>query len=696
MNFFFKPNGIALIGASANQLKGGYHILKNLVTGYQGRIYPVNPRYQEIEGLTCYDSVLQVPDPVDLAIVFVPALPAVQAVRDCARRGIKGVMVQSAGFSETGEPGKSLQTELIRIKEETGIRVWGPNCMGLVDAVNRHVFSFVLPVIWDDGLRAGDVSLIVQSGMLSAGFLIDTVTHGTMGISKACSLGNKADVNECDIMEYLIEDPDTRVIGAYLESITNGPRFLAACRKTVKPIVILKGGKSAKGAEAAMSHTASLAGNGTIVHDALAQVGVVEATDFKQMLDLCRTLAMYDHLPLPGAGRIAVVTYSGGAGIVSTDFMDQMGLDTACLSSKTIGLLEQIYPEWMPPANPVDLWPAIEKNGPDTAYQKAFEAVCSDPGVDAVLYHVFIGGKVTKMDVSPLADIAKKYRKPVFIWLLGNRAQAYEFQMHAQALGFPVYRELYRAVECMAAFLKNKKPRGRLKESIALPSLKLSPLNIDLLKQKGNSLDEQLSKQILSDIGIPTVKEHLATTIKDAVAAGREFGYPLVLKGLIPDVIHKTEQNLIRLNLQTPEDVGVAFTDLRNAMGDQGKILVQQQIKGGPELIAGMVRDPQFGPCVMCGLGGILTEIFNDKAFAAAPFDIEEALDLIGRLKTQKLLDGFRSFPAVNRKAFAHILVRLCALGSMVPNIREIDINPLIVRDGVPVAVDASIILNPN
>jgi acetyltransferase len=694
MDFFFKPRGIALIGATASQMKGGYSILKNLTTGYQGQIYPVNPRYQEIEGLTCYDSVRKVPDPVDLAIIFVPAPAAVRAVRDCAERGIKGVMVQSAGFSETGENGKALQDEMIRIKKETGIRVWGPNCMGLVDAVNRHVFSFVLPVIWDDGLMPGDVSLIVQSGMLSAGFLIDTVTHGTMGISKACSIGNKADVNECDILEYLIDDPHTRVIGAYLESIIDGTRFLSTCKKTDKPIVILKGGKSDKGAEAAMSHTASLAGNDAIVRDALAQVSVVEADDFKQMLDLCRTLAAYDHIALQGKSGIAVVTYSGGAGIVSTDFMDQMGLEAAQLSKETIGLLEQIYPDWMPPANPVDLWPAIEKNGPEIAYKKAFEAVCSDPGVDAVLYHVFIGGKVRKMDVAPLADIAGKYHKPVFIWLLGNRPQAYEFQMHAQSLGIPVYRELYRAVECMAAYVKYKKSRRTFKQRTALPALKLSPFCSNMMTQEGKSLDEYISKKIFFEIGIPVVKERIAETTEDAVKAGRDVGYPVVLKGLLPEVIHKTEQNLIRLNLQSDDDVAAACDELRHIMGDQGKILVQQQITGGPELIAGLVRDPQFGTCVMCGLGGVLTEIVDDKAFAAAPFDIEEALTLIDRLKTQKLLNGYRSFPALDRSALAEILVRLFALGNMYPNIREIDINPMIVQGGIPVAVDATIILD--
>ena len=454
MNFFFNPRGIAIIGATPNPHKGGYNILKNIVTGYKGGIYPVNPKYNEIEGITCYDTVQNVPDPVDLAIVFVPAQIAVHAVKECAQRGIKGVMIQSAGFAETGPSGQLLQDELCRIREETGIRLWGPNCMGFVDAVNRHVFSFVLPGIWDDGLMPGDVSLIVQSGMLSAGFLIDTVSHGTMGISKACSIGNKADVNECDILEYLISDPDTKAIGAYLESITDGKRFLDACRGTLKPIVILKGGKSEKGAGAAMSHTSSLAGDAAVISGALAQAHVTEANDFKQMMDLCRTRAMYSHIKNPGKGRTAILTYSGGAGIVSTDLMTQMGLESADLSPQTFQMLAEVFPAWMPPSNPVDMWPAIEKNGPEKVYETAFEAVCSDPNVDAVFFHVFIGGIIATLDISRLVDITRKHEKPLFVWLLGKREDALKFQIHVQDLGVPVYRELHRAVECMAAFFK--------------------------------------------------------------------------------------------------------------------------------------------------------------------------------------------------------------------------------------------------
>jgi acetyltransferase len=326
--------------------------------------------------------------------------------------------------------------------------------MGIVDAVNRQVFSFVLPRIWDDGLMPGNVSFIVQSGMLSAGFLIDTVSHGTMGISKACSIGNKVDINECDILEYLIRDADTEAIAAYLESIADGKRFLDICWKTDKPIVVLKGGKSARGAKAAMSHTSSLAGDHAVISGALAQANVVEANDFKQMIDLARTLSMCRRMKPPAKKRIAVLTYSGSAGIVSADFMARMGLQVADLSSETLEIIQEVFPPWMPPSNPVDLWPAIEKNGPQKVYETTFKAVCSDPNVDAVFFHVFIGGIIKDVGISILADIARKHEKPLFIWLLGGREEAHQFQLQAQDLGVPVYREIHRAIECMAALFK--------------------------------------------------------------------------------------------------------------------------------------------------------------------------------------------------------------------------------------------------
>ena len=695
MEFFFNPKGIALIGATTKSARGGFSILTNLLNGFAGKIYPVNPRYSSIEGLTCYQSVLDVPDPVDLAIVFVPAPLVPKVIQECAVRKIPGVMIESGGFSETGDDGKKLQDVLRQISHETGIRLWGPNCMGLVDAVKRHVFSFVSPTILDLGLIPGDVSLIVQSGMLSAGFLIDTMTHGTMGISKVCSIGNKVDVEECELLEYLIRDPHTKAIGLYMESIPNGRRFIEICSRSPKPIVVLKGGKSRKGAQAAISHTASLSGNGAIISGAMSQAGITEATDFKQMMDICRTLAAFPSLPLNSAGRVAVLTYSGGAGIVSADFIENMGLEVADLSSQTLETLKSVFPEWMPIANPVDLWPAVEKNGGEKTYRTAIEAVCADPGVDAIFLHLFAGGFSLDFDLSPLAAGVKASGKPMIAWLIGEREQTREMQSAIQKLGIPVFREIQRSVECLRALFKRNKREmpwnasvesfqyaaaasGRWKQVLATPS---------------SSLDEHVSKQILADFGIPTVPEKIVSSISEAKAAASDFGFPIVMKGISPGVVHKTEQGLVRIGIHSKEMVENAFSDIRSAMPNGGNILVQQQIDGSIELIVGFLRDPQFGPCVMLGLGGILAEALKDTAFAVAPISRKDAFHLMDQIRAQNVLNGFRNSVPVNREVLSDILIRIGELGLACPQIQEIDINPLIVCNGSPIAVDASIIL---
>jgi len=697
MNFFFNPKGIAVIGATANPAKGGNAILRNLIRGFDGKIYPVNPRYPEIEGLTCYPSVRDIPDPADLAIVFVPAIMVPQLIRDCAARGIRGVMIESGGFAETEEQGILLQEELRHIVRETGIRLWGPNCMGLVDIVRKYVFSFVSQTVWDEGFVPGSVSLIVQSGMLSGVFLIDAMTHGTMDISKVCSIGNKVDVDECDLLQYMIRDPDTKVVGLYLEAIPDGRRFMDLCRGSRKPIVLLKGGKSAKGAAAAMSHTASMAGDHAVIRNALAQVGVVEAHDFKQMMDICRSLAMFPDLPPQSSGRVAILTYSGGAGIVSSDFMDAMSLELAQLSPQTRESLREVFPDWMPVSNPVDLWPAVERNGAETAYKAAVMAACADPNVDAIFLHVFVGGFALMPDMESLATMARDAGKPMFCFLLGKCDEAREFQIRAQQLGIAVFRELYRTVECISAVFSHQKNLARRKQepsrSDSVPPF-LLPENLSRIlgKQEG-SLDEHLSKQFLAAYGIPVVDEKIVPSAEAAVKVAVEYGFPVVMKGLAPGEVHKTEKGLVRLGITSAGAIQKHFEELKLAVGKGGKVLIQEQIQGEMELIAGLIRDPQFGMCVMCGLGGILAEVLEDVAFAVAPITHSEALGLIRRLKSQKLLDGFRGAPPVDRDTLARVLMHLGALGTTCPRIREVDVNPLIIRKGKPVAVDASVIL---
>ncbi|MFP4582665.1 MAG: acetate--CoA ligase family protein, partial [Desulfococcaceae bacterium] len=468
MDAFFHPRGIVLVGATATPTKGGYAILKNLTIGFDGPIFPVNPRYAEIEGIPCYPSVADVPGPADLAIVFVPARRVPEVVRECGKAGIRGIMLESGGFAESGPEGEALQAAVAVAAAEHGVRIWGPNCMGLVDAVRGLVFSFVAPGIWDT-LTPGDVSLIVQSGMLSGAFLIDNMTRGIMGVSKVCSVGNKMDVDECDLMEYLIQDPDTRCIGLYLEAIPKGRRFIELCRRSPKPVVVLKGGQSRRGAEAARSHTASMAGDREVIRGALAGAGVIQAHDFQQMMDVCRTLAAFPEVKTEGEGRVAVLTYSGGAGIVSADFMEELNLTPATLSEESLSELRAVFPEWMKPGNPVDLWPAVERNGAEAAYGAAARAVAADPNVDAVFIHAFAGGFALNPNLPALVSTIQAAGKPCVCWLTGVDADARAFQKRAQEMGMPVFREVFRAAECLAAVFERRRIRPDSPASISAP-----------------------------------------------------------------------------------------------------------------------------------------------------------------------------------------------------------------------------------
>ncbi len=693
MDFFFRPRGVAVVGATANSKKGGNIIVANLQKGFTGKIYPVNPRYDEINGLRCYPTVADVPDPVDLAVVFVGAEQVPQVIRACADRGIPGAMLESAGFSETGPAGAALQQETAAAARDGGVRLWGPNCMGLVDVRNRQVFSTVTPAIWGD-MVPGDVSLVVQSGMLAGAFLIDLMSHGVMGIGKVCSIGNKMDVAECDLLAYLLEDPDTRVVGLYLESITDGPRFVSLCRGSRKPVVVLKGGTSNEGAAAAMSHTASMAGDGAVAHGAFRQAGVVEAQDFYQMMDYCRVLAACPDLPAGRENRVAVMTYSGGAGIVSTDFLAGAGLALAHLSPESIRRLETVFPSWMAPANPVDLWPGILVNGTHQAYAETLRALLADPGVDAVFAHCFVGGFDLDPDLPAMARLANEARKPLFCWISGQRDAVFEFQKEALALGVPAFREVQRAVDCLGALLACARQHRSAGAAVSASDREPAALPEDLLAGGAGTLDEQAAKAVLKQAGIPVVDEVRVRNAADACAAADAFGWPVVLKGILPGAVHKTEAGLVELHIDHTDQLVQAFGRMAVRVGAAGGILVQPQLEGGLELIAGLVQDPQFGPCVMCGIGGVLAEALNDRAFAVAPLGPADALDLIGRLKSQRLLDGFRGAAPLDRMRFADLLVRLGDLGAQFPQIREVDINPLIVVDGRPKAVDASLIVS--
>lgn len=697
MDFFFQPKAIAVVGATPNPAKGGFAILKNLINTFKGQIYPVNPRYKEIEGLTCYPTIHAVPGKPDLAILFISADQVLESVGVCAEKNIPGVIIQSGGFSEIGCDGERIQSQLANLARETGIRIWGPNCMGLVDGKNGFVFSFTDPQVLGALLQPGPVSLVVQSGMLSAGFIVDLLSHQISGFNKVCSIGNKADVNECDLLDYLLKDEDTGVIGFYLESFVDLRRFIDIYRSHSgrKPVVVLKGGKSETGRQAALSHTASLAGNHRILADVLRQSGIVESRDFHQMVDLCRTLGMATpSLSKSSPANVAILTFSGASGIVASDFLDDFGLRIAVLDTSTKAKLETFFPSWMPAANPVDVWPAMEKHsgkGLDI-YALALEAVLEDPGVDACMIHTFAGFSRVKLDLDTTARLSRQSGKPVFIWILGEREQVLAFQVAARHLGLFVYHELYRTVECMAAVLSQTAVElSEGEDEIATPPSSMAGIT---LPSCGGTLNEYDAKSILHAAGLLTTTEYRIENVEDCRLHAAKTGYPVVLKGLEPGRNHKSEAGLIKVDIQNESQLIDAFHALKSKLPADSALLLQQYVKGSLELILGYLRDPQYGPCVMVGLGGIFAETLRDTTFSLAPLSQQKAIALMKSLKNLHLLQGARGLPPAPVDTLARYLIVLGEMGYAFPSIREIDINPLILSEAGPVIVDATIILD--
>ncbi len=456
LNYFFEPKGIAVVGASPHANSGGNNLLKNITRGYRGAVYPVNPKHDEIMGLKAYPSVSAIHGAIDLAIVFVPAARSPEVLQECVAKGVKGAILENAGFAETGAEGKALQDECVAIAREGALRLWGPNCMGLIDMKKRYVFSFMLPGLWDGYSGAGGISLIVQSGLLSAGFIMSVLSRKILGLAKVCSIGNKCDIDEIECLEFLLDDPDTNVIALYLESLAQGRRFQELAKSSVKPIVVLKGGKSDAGARASLSHTASLAGNYPVFRAALQQAGVREADDFFEMVDIARCLEKgFDRRP-EGPGRVAVLTYSGASGIVTADHLQKHGLDLATLSPETVERLKKKSPPWMPVNNPVDYWPAIEKHGVLEALKEGLSALHADPGVDGIIIHLFAGVGHWALDFLQIMDGIKNRKKPVLVWIVGLKDEAEQMKSRLEGAGWPVFDEIQRLVKVMTILLQKR------------------------------------------------------------------------------------------------------------------------------------------------------------------------------------------------------------------------------------------------
>jgi acetyltransferase len=447
MKDFLEPESVAVIGASSDPHKGGYAIVSNLRETLRERVYPVNPRSREVCGLPSFRSVTDLPERPELAIVFVPADSVPGVVEECAAKGIRRVIIQSGGFAETGERGLALQNRCVEIAGRSNMRLWGPNCMGFVNGRSGLVASFMHTRAWKGRLRGGDVSLIVQSGMLSAGFLIQIMQEGYFGISKACSIGNRCDVNECDLLEYFREDPDTGVVAMYLESIADVNRFRRAAASLGKPLLLLKGGTSSRGAQAARSHTGSLAENAAVAEGLFRQLGIHRAYDFLELADLTKALTLWRGKR--GGRNIGVATFSGASATVSADHLVRQRMNVPLLGEESRRVLAGIFPEWAEFENPIDLWPAVERAGRMKAYRTGIEVLVNDPCVDSIFVHAYLDPVVMEELLAGL-EMLWSTTKAAALWVIGHSDSIRSVRNEVEPMGIPVYTEIGRAVRALS------------------------------------------------------------------------------------------------------------------------------------------------------------------------------------------------------------------------------------------------------
>jgi acetyltransferase len=704
---FFTPRTIAIIGASTDirtiNGKPLHYLTKH---GYEGKIYPVNPKYQEIAGHPCYPSLGEIPDEVDLAVIAVNYKLVPAMLEQCVEKGVRFATIFSSGFAEAGEEGRQMQQQLVALARRTGLRICGPNCQGGVD-LHHHTSAAFSAALDIAPFRSGPVGFVTQSGAL--GFSIfNLAQEAGVGFSYVVSTGNEVDLDCTDYMSFMLDDDNTRMVFAYIEGIRNGQKFIELADKALarkKPLAVLKVGRSEVGSRAASSHTAALTGADEVFDAFFRQKGIIRVEDIEEFVGMAKLVSATSVFPR-GKG-LGVVSISGGGGVLCADTAEACGLDMVELKKETSDIIEENIPPFGSPYNPVDI--TAQAINTAEGFSNVIEAMLADPGVDALVVVItMIVGEPGMRMARDLARISAETDKPIVVaWTAGAKLMQEQFALLNDA-GVPLYQSPVRAVEALAKLMDYGTVLTR-SEAVSLegPSVITSELPeaaLAIMAEGERVLTERQSKSLLKSFGVSTSMEALAGNLDEAVAAGRRIGYPLAMKIDSPDILHKTEANAIRLNVEGESELVEAFQEiLENAKkyapdARINGVLIQEMVPEGVEVIVGVNRDPQFGPVVMFGLGGIFVEILKDVSLRVAPVDRQEAMAMIEGIRGYGVLAGARGRTRADLGALADTLVKVSNMAlAMGPRLQELDINPLIVLPegrGVKVA-DALAILAP-
>lgn len=693
LKLFFEPRAVAVIGASRKRGTIGGEIFHNLLSyGFNGPVYPVNPTATSIENIKAYPSIETLPGPLDLAVIVVPAAKVVEVASECARKGVKAVVVISAGFSETGEEGKRRQAELLNVCRSAGMRLIGPNCMGIVNTEP----AVLLDATFAPGVPPrGRVGFSSQSGALGLA-IMEFANSSGLGISTFVSVGNKADISGNDLLRYWESDEDTDVILLYLESFGNPKKFSEIARRVgrKKPIAVVKSGRSAAGARATSSHTGALLAASDVTVDALfRQAGVVRTDTLAELFDVASVFA---NQPLPEGNRVGIITNAGGPAILCADACEARGLDIPILSDTSQTRLREFLPAGASVGNPVDMI----ASAPAEHYQKAIEIVGSDENIDSLIV-IFTPPLVTRADdvaksiVKAVKQIGKS--KPVLSVFLS--AQQAPHDLRTTEFRIPSYAFPETAAIALARATRYCQWRERRETYPA----KFADIRADeaaavvasaLARGEGWLLPEEVAK-ICSCYALPLIEQSIVTNADDAAAAAEEIGGEIALKAIAPGLVHKTEAGAVRLHLSGAEAVRKAAYEMIERLSLQGHspsgFVVQQMARSGIEMLVGVVHDPQFGPVIACGAGGVQVELLKDVSIRLTPLSNEDASEMVRELKTYPLLTGFRGSASCDVAALEEGLLRVSAMVEDIPQIAELDCNPFVIHERGATILDARI-----
>ena len=689
------PRGVAIIGASTDLTRIGGQPIKLLTEyGYTGRVYPVNPKYTEVKGLTCYPDIGAVPKPCDIALIAVSGAMVPGAIEQCGKAGIPYAVILSAGFSEAGDAGKALNDKLLTAIKTSGVRVVGPNCLGLMnlDADFRLGFGGTLQL---KTLKPGPIAMVTQSGGFGFGVVAVACYHG-LGFNHVISTGNEVDLTALDWMEHLIERPDVEILTAFLEGTTEGHRLRrlgARALELGKPILIWKVGNTEVGSKAATSHTARLTAGYELFRTAFREGGFIEVQDVDDLVDYCKA---FRGKKLPRGNRVGVMTLSGGAGVLLADRCTARGLTLPKLSDATREKLRGIVVAYASIENPIDTT-AQGYNDNFASYTRTMREVLADPNIDSIVARS-PRGTVAQVWAEGLVDMLKNTDKPLLLNWPTSPDDNREAMMYLEKNGVPCILAPGRTVDAMAALTEFANKRRVFEATLARGGKRaIAPQKLDLTAT--GTLGEHTSKALLKAYGIAVTEEKLLTPDAVEKLTASPLPFPLAVKIESADIPHKTEAGVIRLHINSVDALKQAAREVL-AAAKQYKpdariagVLVQQ-MAAGEEVILGAVNDPHFGPVIAFGLGGVFTEIMHDVTHRYAPFDAETAKAMIHDIKGVKLLQGYRGKPPCNIDALADAISRLSLLvADHADRIAEIDINPLFVNASGVVAADALVVL---